>query len=334
MARSGWAAAIKRAERDAARRRRELVAIAKQQAKWQEAERAQYEVLVYENQISFLLSMHKDCGPVWDWRAVLAASPPPPPQPTNLNEVRARHDAEAYVPGIWDKLMGGAERRKAELQQNIMHAQRADADAFARTYAEYTSQVEMHQWQQRAAHAVLSGDLAAYGSVVQYLSPFDELAEAGMAVQVDALRRDVAVLGCVVSDGSIVPAEQKKLTTAGKLSSKKLAAGTYWGYYQDYVCGCALRAAREIYALLPLPRVVVNVSIPAIDTSTGHNCMRTILAVSMPRERLLGLNFDTLDASDSMANFSHRMKFKKTAGFEAVEPIDADESFVSTGRSR
>jgi hypothetical protein len=170
--------------------------------------------------------------------------------------------------------------------------------------------------------------------VITYLSPFSELTESGMNVSVAVLRHDVAVLRCVVDDESIVPQEEKKLSAAGKLQTKRIAAGTYWGLYQDYVCGCALRIAREVFALLPLPRVVVNVSRPGIDSATGHSRGMDILAVSIPREVAAKLHYNALDPSDSLVNFPHRMRFKKSSGFEPIEPIAADESFITTGNER
>lgn len=334
MARTGWAAAVRRAERDAARRRRELVAQEKQIARWQEAERAQHEVDLYESQLEFLLSMHKDCGPAWDWREVVGRPPPQPPRASNAGELAARCAADSYSPGFFERLFGGAKRRKAALEREIAEACQRDAQRNALARSEFTRDLELHRWLQQVAPAVLAGDLDAYGVVMEHLSPFDELVDAGMQVQVEALRRDVVVLRCVVSDQTIVPAEEKRLSASGKLSTRALAAGKYWAVYQDYVCGCALRAARETYALLPVPRVVVNVGMGGVDPSTGHPGLRTVLAVSMPRATATSLNYDALDPSDSLKNFPHRMKFKKTTGFEAVDPIHADESFIDTGRSR
>ena len=140
-----------------------------------------------------------------------------------------------------------------------------------------------------------------------YLSPFAELVYSGMNVAVDVLRQDVAVLRCMVRDNSAVPREEKKVSAKGKLTSKTMAVSMYWGVYQDYVCGCALRVARETFALLPVPRVVINVAIAGLDSSTGHDAESTILAVSVPREiaeseRSLDARALTPSAATPMAN--------------------------------
>lgn len=36
---------------------------------------------------------------------------------------------------------------------------------------------------------------------------------------------------------------------------------------------------------------------------------------------LNNLNFDTIDCSDSMKNFAHKMRFMKTTGFKGVEKM-------------
>lgn len=380
-----WIAHVRRVERESARRRRELAAHAKAQHAWEERQRAEYEVSVYENQVEFLLSIHKDSGPAWDWPTVVRRAPPSrpsqlnaferqvreamarampsPPLPTKHYEQTARAEADAYSPTLLEKLFGGEQRRRAELEGRVDVARQHDAQAFAHAQAQYqlvieqwsrelaTAQqrdlealkaelaqweldVQRHAWEQQAGQAVIAGNLDAYRTVLTYLSPFLELIESGMNVTVGALRHDVVVLRCLVDDDTIVPREKKELSAAGKLLTKSVPAGVYWALYQDYVCGCALRIAREVFALLPLPRVVVNVARTALDTSTGHMTGTDILAVSIPRETAATLRYETLDPSDSLTHFDHRMKFKKTSGFEPIEAMTADESFVRTGTGR
>ena len=107
-----------------------------------------------------------------------------------------------------------------------------------------------------------------------------------------------------------------------KLSVKKMPKTKYFGLYQDYVCGCAIRVAREVFALLPTDMVIVNVIGEILNTKTGYLEEVPILSVSIPKETLLKLNLEMLDPSDAMDNFVHNMKFMKTKGFNPVERID------------
>ncbi len=327
---TSWQAQQKRMERAAAQRRRELATYAKQQAQWAEQQRAQFMADTFENQIDFLLSMHKDCGPVWPWHEIVGRAPPPAPVRRDQRERTAQAMAAAYSPTVMERVLGGDKKRRAEFAAAVEVARRGDDTEFAHHQAEHRAQLEAHQWEQQAAAAVLRGDLAAYRTILEHLSPFAELSESGMSVTIDLVRADLVMLACVVADAEIVPKQEHKLTATGKVSSKALATGRYWEIYQDYVCGCALRAAREVFALLPVPRVVVNVAFAGIDRSTGHHRYTTILAVSMPRDAALPLNYAALDPSDSMKNFDHRMKFKRGNPPEEVAPITAGESFIRT----
>ena len=104
--------------------------------------------------------------------------------------------------------------------------------------------------------------------------------------------------------------------------------GRYYEIYQDHVCGAALRAGRELLALLPVQFVVVHATTDLLNSATGHMEESPILSVALPRDTVGKMNFESLDPSDSMNNFVHRMNFKKTKGFTAVEKLDPTD-FVS-----
>ena len=60
----------------------------------QELERAAYEVQVYENHIDVLLSVHKECGEVWEWEAIQSADPPVKPSKSNTYEEAAQSNRQ------------------------------------------------------------------------------------------------------------------------------------------------------------------------------------------------------------------------------------------------
>jgi hypothetical protein len=88
--------------------------------------------------------------------------------------------------------------------------------------------------------------------------------------------------------------------------------------------------AREAFAVLPVSRAVVNIGPVQVNTQTGHKEPATFLAVHFARDILNKLNLGQIDPSDSMKNFPNRMKFKKTAGFEPVQPMTLDEQWITT----
>ena len=60
---------------------------------------------------------------------------------------------------------------------------------------------------------------------------------------------------------------------------------------QDYICSCALRIAREMFALLPIDRVVIH-AIDTVEDSAGIEYDDTVLSVLIYRHQFDGINFD------------------------------------------
>ena len=74
--------------------------------------------------------------------------------------------------------------------------------------------------------------------------------------------------------------------------------------------------------MLPIDEVVVTASDDVLDTGTGHIEEQPIVSAFIPRQTVRNLNVGHVDPSDSMANFIHEMKFKKTQGFSAVKEVE------------
>jgi len=58
-----------------------------------------------------------------------------------------------------------------------------------------------------------------------------------------------------------------------------------------------------------------------LNPATGHVEKQTILSVAVPRETLDKLIFETIDCSEAMSNFVHRINFSKTKEFSPVGPL-------------
>jgi hypothetical protein len=299
-------------------------------AKEAEKIRAAHEVKQFENYLDLLVSLHKECGDDWDWPALAKADAPPPPRRRDRHESAAAAKLQAYKPGFFEKLFGGDKKRLAVLANAVERARDADQASHSEALREYQAAHSLWNTRRTLAPRVVSGETSAYSEALEHAAAFEELAAFRTRIAVAAAESDVVALLCELGSDELIPPEEVKLTAAGKLSSKAMAAGRYWALYQDHVCSCALRIAAETFAVLPVSRVIVNIGTVQTNTSTGHRELATFLAVHFVRGTLAKLNLDKIDPSDSMKNFPHRMKFKKTSGFEAVAPITPDEQWVTT----
>lgn len=299
-------------------------------SKQEEQARAANEVALYENYVELLTSLHKDAGDAWNWNQLLAVPPPPAPPRFEVSETRARQELGSYKPGMLDKMLGRDKKQIAALEDAVSRARAQDEAAYQDAVRKHQHEHHLCEYRRGLARRVLGRDPGAYREALDHASAFAEVVAFRSNVILSAAEPDVVAITCAMTPEEMIPTEESKLTAGGKLSTKALPQARYWALYQDHVCSVAIRLAREVYAVLPLDRVIVNIGQHQLNASTGHHEAVTILAVHFLRAKLTSLNLQAIDPSDSMKNFSHRMKFKKTAGFEPVQPITTDEQWVTT----
>lgn len=319
------AAAARRAERDSQRRHRELIKRQTQVAKLEALQQAALEVEVFENHLNVLQSVHKECSDDWDWEAVRATDRPVEPVRSSTREKAAEDALSHFSASFIDRLFRRADRKMAELALAVEHGRRADENAFQTAMTQY--KIDMSDWErmQKIADGVIEGRADSYIDAIRETAPFGDISELGLSLEFHG--SDSWYLEVVVhaNGDEIVPTETKSLLQSGKLSSKKMSKTQYFEIYQDHICSCTLRVAREVFALLPIEMVFVHVATEMVNSSTGRKVETPILSVAIPRTTLAELNLDTIDCSDSMRNFVHRMAFNRTKGFSAIERLRASD---------
>jgi hypothetical protein len=315
-------AAARRAERESRRQHNELLRRQKQLQRMLERERAAFEVQLYENRIDLLRSIHKDCGPTWDWSAIYSTSPPAPPARSHKQANNAQLTLDGFEPTFWDKLFRRVEKKKQVLSLAVEQGRKADADEYLEAVTKH--QREMAEWQEKRqiAGRVLAGDLQAFKEVIEEIGPFREISDLGSSVGFQFQNTSLIEVTLDINGQNVIPSETKNLLQSGKLSTKKMPQGLFYDLYQDYICGCVLRVAREIFALLPFDTVIVTAVGEGVNAQTGHLEEKPLLSVAIPRQTLDKLNLNSIDPSESMRNFIHRMDFKKNKGFQVITRIE------------
>lgn len=304
------AAYYRRAEREALKRQRELEKLAKERAKLDAIEQARLEVAEFENQIEVLLSVHKDCAEPTDWLEAATELPPPPPAKTSYYELRVRQTMTALPP---------AERHGWEEKIEIGRLQ--DERAYEAAMKEHE---EAHRaWEKRVtlARKIRAGDTAAYAEAVNELSPLGEITHFGSSSEMTVHTPRLLECNLVLNSSKAVPAEMKSLTASNKVSTKPMPSGRFHEIYQDYLCSCMLRVARELFALLPIETLLITARTIILDPRTGHTGEQPVLSVAIPRSGLVGLNFERIDPSDTIESFAHRGDFKASRKSGAFLPI-------------
>jgi len=182
---------------------------------------------------------------------------------------------------------------------------------------------------EQIAAGVIAGDVSAFKKALEELNPFAEIKELGRTVQMSFNQRFIqATIGLYNQDR--VPRYCKTLLKTGTVSTRPASESFVQATYQKHVCSCVLRAARELFAILPFQKVFVHGAADLLNLQTGNKETQVIVSVLIPRATFETLNFTTLDPVDCMRNFVHRMEFSKARGFSSVSPLDPREFELPT----
>jgi hypothetical protein len=291
-------------------RQSELNRLQKEREKLQELQRNRLEVELFENRLEMIKSIHKECDDFVDWQEIKNTEPPFIKGHPGPLEQHALQELQNYRPGFIARVFNQEEKRVEELRNKVLETRKKDEEE----YKEWSSLTE-------TATKVLNGDLDTYFEVIEEFAPLDDLCEFGSGFEFFLVEPHTMEVEFDVQTKNVVPTEMKTLTSTGKVSVKSMPISKYYDIQQDYVCSCILRIARDMFALLPLDTIIIHALDSQLNTATGYHENIVVLSVKIDRTTLNLLNFVTIDCSDSMANFEHKMNFRKTKGFAPVEKM-------------
>jgi hypothetical protein len=317
----------KAAQREALRQARQYERDLKAWNKEQALQAARNEVEENEAIFQRLVSIHKHCGEVCDWKAIQESLPPIAPESCSTYEAAAQNALDNFKPSFLDKALHKVDDKRSALEQQLLYAQKRDEEVYQQLYAEYLKAYEEWAEQIKLATAILNGDLGAYNDAITELNPFGDITDFGSSVSFRLEHPLLIEIALKVNGEEAVPKDTKKLLQSGKVSAKPLSKRQLEEIYQDYVCACVLRIVREVLALLPVEHVVVNALADILNTQTGQLEESTILSVYVPRATTERLNWQKIDPSDAFNNFKHVSGFQRGEGFHAVERLEVSTNF-------
>lgn len=174
------------------------------------------------------------------------------------------------------------------------------------------------------AKNILAKDSDAYLKVIEEYSSLNEISAYGSDFEFGIDDKDILSCRFEAKINDVVPTFGYKENEDGTIVDYTLKKSEYNLLAQDYICSCSIRIAREVFALLPIDFVLVNVSNDTFDSATGNNKQITIMSILFIRDGFDNINFELIDPSDFCARFKENISFTKTNGFKPVEEIDLD----------
>jgi hypothetical protein len=209
---------------------------------------------------------------------------------------------------------------------NLEEAREVDYREYQTARATYEEQFAQWEKMHSLARRVQAGEPRAYTEALSGSSTLTEITNLGSAIHMTV--HDPKLIECElkVNGQDVIPADTKSLSAGGKLVVKAMPKARFHEIYQDYVCGCVLRLAREMFALLPVDNVILTATVDGIDSATGHVAELPVLSVVATRAEIERLDFERLDPSDAVEKFQHRgdvITSRKLGGFVPISPLSS-----------
>lgn len=149
-------------------------------------------------------------------------------------------------------------------------------------------------------YEVLNGNIDTYLQIIQDVGPLDDLLDYGFGFECGTDNSNMMAVEFQTKEDQIMP------------SKNSITQREYYDLLQDYICSCSIRVARDMFALLPIAKVLVHAS----DNGA------TVLSVLFERKAFLKTKFQGSDASDVVTSFKHNMQFDYSSGFSPVSQLE------------
>jgi hypothetical protein len=211
-------------------------------------------------------------------------------------------------------------QRPKSLIAKAEEATKKDKSEFDVAKNQHTADVIEWEQDTQLAKRLIAGDIAAVKEVIEEIETLSKQDLIGAAISFRITEDFIHAMPEVHGD-DIVPNFRRKQLASGNLSQTKIPIGDFNELYQDYVASVALKVAGDLFHILPMTEVYVTCVTSMLNTKTGHQELTPILSVQAVKETFKRLNLENIDPSDSLANFNYVMHFKRTKGFQPVQPL-------------
>lgn len=152
---------------------------------------------------------------------------------------------------------------------------------------------ELWKYFQSVAGKILSGDIDTYLEVIKHVNPLNDLLDYGTSFEFG-------------TDSPLI------MEVEFQINSDNIDIDEKTADFQDYVCSVAIRIARDIFALLPVQKVVVHAQKTTVD----------ILSVCFDKMNFKSIKFGFIDPSETVKKFQCNMNFIEGQGFLKVNRLE------------
>lgn len=278
----------------------------------------------HDELVQALVTLHRSCGHRVDWASLAALDAPPLPAHANTHEKRAQKAYDNFRPSLISRLMGQVKHQRRALKHRIAEAWVLDDRIHAEVSARHERDLQQHEETTGLARRVLAREPSAFTQAIAAFEPLAPIGPFGERAVLTALGPAAYSVRMLVKPVEILPRDRVRQLASGRIAVAPYPRPEYCRLLRDHVCSAGLRAARELFALLPLEEIVVTVVDSSRDAATGQPRRRTLLRFGAQRTALDALDFYELDSAEAMLRLWHRADFEGSGRLAALEPEFAE----------
>jgi len=190
-----------------------------------------------------------------------------------------------------------------------------------KAYKQYIEEKVQYDKIMSLAIGIQKKDKQSFIYAINYFKPFEDLKEYGSDISFSFPKNNLEVTFFAREEKAIPHTTKRLLRNGNEIKEDPIPTSVFYEIYQDYVCSCILRIAKDTFGLLPIDKVIINAKQNKVNSTTGQYQDDIIISTLIERPKLDSLNFDLIDPSNSMKNFITEMNFKPDIGFCPVTPV-------------
>lgn len=263
--------------------------------------------------IALITSLHldEDYPRGVDWNEVIKEEEPFKKGEDGPFTKEAKEMLDANKPGFFKKLFGGGGTQVKALEKEVEIAKKKDEELYA-------------SWKNNKvlAEKILHEDKNAYIEALEELKLSEELSAYIRKIDFSYADSDSLNADIVLSIDDFIPEEYKTLTPTGKLSVKAYTKTDYYEITSQFVSGIVLRTARNLFNLLPIEDVFINVREMEKSKYGNQETEELILSIFIDKKTMDQMNLQNLNPFEALNNFRHEVNFVKTKGFNKIEKLE------------
>ncbi|MDK2981627.1 MAG: hypothetical protein PWQ55_1974 [Chloroflexota bacterium] len=313
---------IREMERAAKRAAREQAYQEKQLAKAETFEKVNNVVELYQNLLTTVTTLHKDCCDSINWTYLSQGEPPKEILENDHFEAIAKEKKQEYHPSLITKFFRRTEKKLSDLDLEIQQAIEKDNQIYKDQVKEYEDKLAKWKKEKDLALRILNGEGEAFGEVLESQLSIKKNPYIGERIDFHFSDEKPPVFELLIHPiNEIIPTYILKQLKSGALSKREMPKSKRYLLYKEYVCSAVIILSREIFALLPLETITINAKCNQLNGMTGFMEEVIILSIFIPKETLDSINLQLIEPSIAIDNFSYNMDFKTLSGFNSVSQI-------------